>query len=362
MQESMCVLGPVTSLLLWRAAAHGVVDMPNREGRQPDLARCHARVRDVRRLDEVRALGNVPLDVIVGKKSADHRCRSMDSIVLGAPLPTGSFCSLDDGVYVCSPELLYVLLGRGADRVGLARIGCELCGSYALAHDQSGNFCNCPPITSHERIGAYLRDLGRRHGRRAAGDALAMVADRSDSPRETAMFLCLTLPAKVGGYGYRQPLLNARLEISESAQAVLQKSYLVVDELFLDEEGTPVLAAECDSRKHHLWLANERGEGTINAVKILKDDERREVIRELDVDVISLRYEDTKEFARFDAKALRIGRMLGEEPRSSQGLVRSSRMTLFQQQFDTRGCASEHRVLRSMAGYRRMISHGRGQA
>ena len=336
----------------------GAIDAPGKSDRTPDLQRCHASVRLVRELPIAKDLGVIPLDVIVGSSRATHRLKSLDTIVLGGTLPSGSFNMLDEGVYLCTPELCFALLGRGASPICLAELGCELCGTYSISHDQSGSFVNCPQLTTCAAIESYLDELGPRHGRRVARQSLALVADGSDSPRETGMYLELTLLDRLGGYAIRKPQLNARINLSPRSQESLGSGYIVVDELYTDSKGHPLVVGEYDSKEHHFYRSGkDGGSSQIDIVKIISDDLRREIVRDEELDIVTVRTEDTRDFERFDAKAMRLGKLAGCEPTPSEGKLRNKRMQRFQELFDTRRWQEEHHTLRVMAGYERLIVH-----
>lgn len=360
MQEVMFVLGPVASLLAWRAAMEGAIDPPGEAYHHPDLQRCRADVRLLKRLPAVQALGDVPLDVIVGDHKAVHRLKSLDVIMLGNQLPHGSFNQLDEGLCLCSPELCLALLGRGGPSIHLAELACELCGTYSMAHDESGGFVNCYARSTCEKVTKYLGQLGRRHGIRASREAISLAADKSDSPRETSMFLCLTLPDKHSGYAIARPRLNERLYVSDRSRKSLGHGYLVADELFYDEEGNPVAVGEYDSKQHHFYSKRADSEGReVDVAKILGDDLRREIVRDEGLGMVTVRTEDTKQFERFDAKAMRIGKLAGCEPAPSMGILGRRRAARVLELFDTDRWKREHEQLRSMAGYNRVIRHSR---
>lgn len=184
MEAVQFALGPVASLSAWRAFSCGGAGIRPRPG-EPDLACCVARVRDLRRHEAVAAIGDVPLDVIVGDIRRVHRCSTLDAIVLRRDLPRWSFCSLGGGAYLCSPELCFVLLARGGDLPRLLEVGSELCGTYALRPDGSGGFVRRPCLTTTDDLTAYLGQVGRRHGCRLARRALEVLEDGLGSPRET---------------------------------------------------------------------------------------------------------------------------------------------------------------------------------
>lgn len=360
MEEVAFVLGPVTSLLVWRAAMTGAIAKPEKADRQPDLARCRASIRVLQKHPRVLELGSVPLDVMVGEAKAVHRQRFLNTIVLKGSLPEGSFWVLDEGLYVCAPELCFALLGRGGSVIHLAEVGLELCGTYAMAHDQSGQYSNCPQRTDVGKLTTYLDLLGRRHGRRIACEALHLVGNKSDSPQETDLFLDLTLPCKYGGYDIRKPELNARLNVSERSRASLGKEFIIVDELYRDERGNPLVVGECNRTKHHVHAKRADANGFPGSLaELLSDDIRREIVRDEGLGMVTLHREDTLLFERFDAKAMRIGKLAGCEPIPSRGDLEKLREERFYALFDTKRWACEYETLRSMAGYGRAIYHRR---
>lgn len=357
MNEAIHVFGPVSSLQIWRAGMQGFIEAPYKEPVQPDLTRARASVRAFKRLDCVRLLGDIPLDAIVSDPKRSHACKSLDTIVLKGALPPGSFHAMDDGAYVCSPALSFALLARGGASSHLLEIGCELCGTYSMSYRQDGMFINCAKLTSADSIRTYIEQLGRRHGVQAARAAAQSIHDSSDSPRETSMFLAYTQPDAKGGYGFFWLALNAKLELSRRSQLALHKSYLLVDQLFADKKGKPLAVGEYDSNERHLFIPTMRNGQIIDVMKIIADDERREVIRDEGIDVVTVRTEDTRDFERFDAKAMRLAKLIGFEPRPSTGNLATLRRNLMLELFDTRKWEYEYAQLRKMAGYERAIAH-----
>ena len=141
MDEPIYTLGPVTSLLIWRAAMQGLVHMPAKPSLRPDFEGSRSAIRKMRTIPVLQALGDVPVDAIVAAARRAHACGSLDIIVLRGSLPEGSLWEIGKGVYVCSPELCFALLARGSFDRHLLEIGCELCGTYSLSYNQTGRYC-----------------------------------------------------------------------------------------------------------------------------------------------------------------------------------------------------------------------------
>lgn len=358
MDEPVYIFGPVTSFLVWRAAMQGLVDEPYDPTCQPNLAHSHATLRMIRELPMLRSLGDVPIDAIVGQPSRTHECKSIDTIVLKGQLPSGSFKQVGRHAYVCSPELCFALLARGGFDRHLLEVGCELCGTYCLAPNQSGEFFEVSQLLTLDKLQSFLEQLGRRHGIRVARQAASLLQEGSASPRETSLYIVLTIYPRYGGYGLPKPKLNGRLDISPHSQLALRKGYLKVDLLYTDSQGNAIAVGEYDSASYHFYTKQAQASGVfIDVCKVIADDLRREIIRDEDVDIVTFRKEDTEHFDDFDMKAMRLARLVGAKPLASEGSVRNERIDLFTNIFDTKRWTDEHQLLRKMAGYERVIEH-----
>ena len=84
----------------------------------------------------------------------------------------------------------------------LIQLGFELCGTYDTTN---GDVRECAPLTTVDRLDAFLASLGPMHGKKNASYALRYVANNSASPRETALAMLLCLPYRMGGYGIPMP-------------------------------------------------------------------------------------------------------------------------------------------------------------
>ena len=125
------------------------------------------------------------------------------------------------------------------------------------------------------------------------------------------LYLLLSMPREMFGYGLPRPLLNQRIDLSQTAQTRLRKESLLVDLLFADEK----LVVEYDSRAFHNAPA-----------KLDRDDDRREVLQDMGYEVVVVRAERLSSFRRFDDLVrFTIGKRLGIEvppmdPRFARGV------------------------------------------
>lgn len=190
-------------------------------------------VRAVEELDETaqRWLGHVgmPVHAFVSERSKGTSTKRLVTHVFSKPVPYGAFLDVGHGVCVCTPQFAFLQLAAKNDLIDAVCIGMELCGSYSrwclesgnesgLGHSAFGMGRGCafdlPPALRARRIPPFVERLTDFRGSAKARIALKWVLDNSASPMETAVYLLLCLPKRLGGYGLPKPVLNPKLMIS----------------------------------------------------------------------------------------------------------------------------------------------------
>ncbi len=190
---------------------------------QDALARHNATLRAERALEKgVRpvSLDNArlpfecqpPFEVLVSRSSARPRSSVLRGRLWSGPLPKASFVQAGGGVLVPSPEFLFLLMASDLSLEELVCQGMELCGTYAR-RKEGGTEYNVPPLTCVSRLKAFVESAVGMRGRKKAAQALLYVNDGSASPRESALYLLLCLPYRLGGYGIEKPCLNYRIDV-----------------------------------------------------------------------------------------------------------------------------------------------------
>lgn len=176
-----------------------------------------------------------PVDVIVNRLVARRASHTLRCHLWNGPAADGLLANVEEGVFVCSPELVVAQL---ASRLGLFKtmlLEMELCGTYGMLGNGSCEW-ELKPITSVERITKVLELSDKFRGRALAQQATRYAMNGSASPRESALALLLSLPRRMGGLGCGKPRLNARVELSEAAATECSRAYLVADLLFEEAE------------------------------------------------------------------------------------------------------------------------------
>lgn len=240
-----------------------------------------------------------PVDLLLPSRQRRGSVAGVRYHVCSLEIPPGSLARVARDVCVTSPELTFVQLGRMESVPVITQYAMELCGGYALAPWSQTGFVPRAPLCSPEGLGWFVDACTGMPGVHKAAEALWLMGERSMSPAETRLFLLLTLPRRLFGYGLPRPLLNQRIEIPPDAQLRLGCDYLIVDFLFREHR----LVVEYDSRTFH---------GTV--ARLDHDDDRREVLQDMGYDVVVVRAERLENHRRFDALVRQtIARRLGIE-------------------------------------------------
>lgn len=233
-----------------------------------------------------------PLHVIVSDAAARRDSREVVSHLWSSSLPKGTVLDSENGFCICSPELTFLQMADALDVVDLVELAYELCGTYDVS---TSELRPCAPLTSVEKLSAFIGKAEGVRGRRKALRALRYVADGAASPRETVLAMLLCLPYGLGGYRFELPVLNYRIDVGARARKVTTKQFYRCDLYWPSAK----LALEYDSDAEHL--------GSRSAAR---DSSRRTALDALGISVISVTTaqiasrEETERIAHHVAKRL----------------------------------------------------------
>ena len=163
---------------------------------------------------------SMPLHILVGSDHARKATRSLQCHISSGAFPRGSFIRGDEGLIVSSPELCFLQMASELSFVELMALGYEFCGGYRLDKESAPEqgFRNDLPLTSVAALRSFVNRAKGLKGRTNALKALPHITDGSASPMETALTLLLTLPYRLGGYGFPLPRLNCPIEVEINAR------------------------------------------------------------------------------------------------------------------------------------------------
>lgn len=215
-------------------------------GHSPDFSHAERLVRQDLLLP---GLPEGPVGIVVSS-AADKRASSRrHSTIWSGSVPRGSFISIGDDAYICSPGFCFLKLAHVLSPVKHIEFGLRLCGCFPLVDGLQAPTTPTfwAPVTSAALLRRYLDGAGEAFGEKRALRSLRYVLDHAASVRECEMAMCVHLPLRMGGYGIRDVALNDIIPASEEARWVSGMSRFIVDLHLFDAH----VAMEYDSEQNH---------------------------------------------------------------------------------------------------------------
>lgn len=227
---------------------------------------------------------SAPLCCVV-TRAASRRRGPVRSQLL-KPLLEGELLRLDQGVYLLSPELLYLQMARGKDMAQLWMLASELTARYGIdartealvqpvheapsfmsgGADRNGaEGAACEPAVLDEPVRENMSPLFERsplttpealramaekagHGSRSLANRVAsLVLGGARSPKEAQLAALLALPRRLGGRGIGDMELNHIFDLPRRAQVIAGRRSVEGD-LYISSIRRSI---EYDSERHH---------------------------------------------------------------------------------------------------------------
>jgi len=254
---------------------------------------------------------SLPLEVSVVDQDCRRESAFVKSHVESRKLPEGCMVDLGGDVSVASPELCFVQMANRLSLVKLIELGLELCGTYTLAvSGEAGGsfelsdrgFNNHPPLTSVKKLKSVTDRMEGVWGLQKAKTAIQYLADRSNSPMETILFMLVSLPYKHGGYSLPKPELNYLIPTVETAREPYAKTYRYCD-LYWPQAG---IAVEYDSDMYHT-----------GATRIARDSIRRNALIDADVIVLTMTSQQLYNWQELENTVRQVANKLGRRIRTA---------------------------------------------
>lgn len=190
--------------------------------------------------------GPPPFHLLVGPDARRVATAHMVCHQSRCKYPPGSFRKIRKGVYVVSPELLFLQMALQLSFPKLVELGFFLCGTYAY-DGECGLIGDRMPLTKVSSLASYLTRCEGMRGNAKAKRALACVCEGSASPQETRLAMLFSLPKKKGGYGFPKPQMNYRIGYSSQERELYGRHYSILDIYWPDWK----LGVEYDGREYH---------------------------------------------------------------------------------------------------------------
>ena len=172
---------------------------------------------DTSKLDPARPIHVATPDAKKRIRTAGIECATYTK------LPSGSFVDVGHGVALACPELVFIELGAHTRMEVQLLLGYEFCGSFSCdaASPRDGDVTyNVVPITSTEKIAAYLAKCKYVPGLENAREALPRLRDNAWSPTEAVVAMLAVTDTTDLGYGLGDVVLNQRIQVTSQATRV----------------------------------------------------------------------------------------------------------------------------------------------
>ena len=222
-----------------------------------------------------------PIELLIENGNLRRHSPSAHYFVRANEFPQGSFLKISDGIYVVSPHLLFLELATRIDLIELIYLGSQLASKYVITDDEQG-FVKSTSLFSVESLLLYLEKMDGYPGIKKARCASKYIVGKGESPMETCSVLLLTLPRRLGGFGIPKPVLGYEIDLDPVKYMEYPKSSLRFDMLWKEAR----LDVEYDSMQFHS-----------SQKKLIEDSMRRNIIRSLKYDIITITY---KEYVSID--------------------------------------------------------------
>ena len=271
---------------------------------QSDSWRCRATLSgNLPAIEQVWLPGlTLPLHIMLQKAGTRRTRQEMKQHVFTGQTPAGCFISIDNTLFVSTPEFCFLQMADTLPLVRLIELGYELCGSYSMHTEGDPNiptrgFHLRDPLTNVKKLEAFVSRMPGIKGHQKAVRALRYILDGSASPMETKLSIILSLPYKLGGFGFAQPELNRRIIPSKTGKRVSNKASYFCDLFWPDND----LAVEYDSALYHA------GQN-----QIAEDSKRRNSLITMGIAVVAVTKQQLYDEKEFEKIAWAVAKCLGK--------------------------------------------------
>lgn len=334
--EDIC-LSHITAINYWRSLRLGLEPKPEPSRRITSL-KLGASVSTLdRRLTGYRYPNCSATDVLVDDKSKTYKTKNYRFHSSVLDFKEKDLYRIEDGIYVTSPELCLLQLANEMKVLPLAEIVMEMCGNYTLYEGAERGFTTTPPITSTDKLRSFMSRAERRRGVSVLRKAVSFCEDNSASPRETELFLMLTLSVRRGGYGFPRPKVACKIVPSESMKFTHLQSYYLADFCWPEQ----MVVAEYDGERDHM-----------NPESVVRDKVRRSALASMGYTVIVFTKEDVADMTRLDKRIAQLGHALAKRsyPPGNSSWERRSKLKAYLFNPSHHYLAEATRPFRSVSG------------
>lgn len=178
------------------------------------------------------------VDITVSEQNARFRNHGKRVHSCQVALPDGAVTIRNERV-VSSPELVFLELAYQLSFHRLILLGLQLCSHPAGSSSEA--------ITTKQKLEVFLARTPGYRGHSKAVRALKYIENGSASIMESLVYMILTLPHALGGYGLGGAVFNHEIKLNREAQKRLGQNRCFADLYYKQAK----LAVEYDSFTYH---------------------------------------------------------------------------------------------------------------
>jgi len=177
-------------------------------------------------------------DITVSERDARFRVKGKRMHYCGLALPDGAIVERN-GRMVASPELLFLELAFKLSIHRLILLGLQMCSHPVGKPSKS--------ITKKQKLTTFLEKTPGHLGHRKAVRAVKYIEDGSASVMESILYMILSLPHMLGGYGLDGAVFNHEIRLNNERGRRLGQKRCFVDLYYKQAK----LAIEYESFTYH---------------------------------------------------------------------------------------------------------------
>lgn len=205
--------------------------------------------------------GEPPFEILVADASSRRNRRKVRCLTSSCGLPSRSLAMHDASTAICTPAFAFCQVNRKLPLIKSIELGTDLCASYWL--DMFGDVQQRQyRLATKSALTRFTESNTALYGSRQAREALRWVRDGSASPMETKLMLLLSLPQRLGGYGFSGARFNYQVNLG-NARSRINQSFFRIDIAFPNAK----IGIEYDSAAFHRDFSKDRRR--INALESL---------------------------------------------------------------------------------------------
>lgn len=182
---------------------------------------------------------NELIDITVTNPKRRYYKKNHKTHLCSLNLPQGATIRLLSGTFIASPELVFLQLATNLSIQKLIYLGLQMCSHSVKKQEEA--------ITTKEKLSRFISKMNGHRGYKKAMYAMKYIENGSSSKMESIVFMILTLPNSLGGYGLKGAQLNYEIKLKNKGIKELGQKKCYID-LYYDSAN---LAVEYDSFENH---------------------------------------------------------------------------------------------------------------